>query len=280
MNRYSVLEQLLFPPTHVDAGRLSAALAGKTVVITGASYGIGEQLALALVGTGAKLVLVARTGEKLRQVADEVERKGGRAMVYVTDLTQPESVNALAEEMLRLPGGIDYFISNAGKSIRRPLFESLDRYHDFTRTMGVNYLGPVQLLLRVMPAIVKNHGHIINVSSVSVLLPPAPRWAAYQASKAAFDQWFRCAAPELEARGVHITSVYLPLVRTRMIAPTAAYNNAPAMDPAHVARWICRAMCTRKKLLRPWWLPPAELASLLLRSVWQQWSAYKLKQEK
>ncbi len=277
MYRYSVLGHLLFPPTHVDAGRLSAALAGKTVVITGASDGIGEQLAYRLAGTGAQLVLVARTEEKLHAVAAEVAARGGKAVVFAADLTNPTSVDALAAQLLQLPGGIDYFISNAGKSIRRPLFESLARYHDFTRTMGVNYLGPVALLLRILPAIVKSGGHIINVSSVSVLLPPAPRWAAYQASKAAFDQWFRSAAPELEVRGVHTTTVYLPLVRTRMIAPTAAYNNAPAMDPAHVAKKICRAMYSKQATVRPWWLPATELASLLLRKPWQWWCIYKMK---
>lgn len=280
MSRYSLLEHLLFPSTHVDAVRLAAAMAGKTVVITGASYGIGEQLAYALAGTGAQLVLVARTEDKLRAVAAEVVRRGGKATVHVADLTIPSSVDTLAAELLHLPGGIDYFISNAGKSIRRPLIESLDRYHDFTRTIGVNYLGPVQLLLKLMPVLVRNSAHIINVSSASVLLPPTPRWAAYQASKAAFDQWFRCAVPELEAKGVRTTSVYLPLVRTRMIAPTEMYKSAPAMHPAHVARWICRAMYTRQKLQRPWWLPSAELASLLLRRPWQWWCTRKMKQPK
>ena len=280
MSRYSLLEHLLFPPTRIDAARLAAALAGKTVVITGASYGIGEQVAYALAGTGAQLVLVARTEEKLNEVRAEVERQGGRATVHAADLTDETAVEALAAKLQQVPGGIDFFVSNAGKSIRRPLFESLDRYHDFTRTMGVNYLGPVQLLLKVMQQLVRNKGHIINVSSVSVLLPPAPRWAAYQASKAAFDQWFRCAAPDLEARGVHTTTVYLPLVRTRMIAPTEVYKSAPAMDPRHVAQRICHAMYRKQKVIRPWWLPTAELASLLLRREWVWWSIYQLKQQK
>lgn len=279
MYRYSLLEHLLFPSTHVDAVRLAAAMAGKTVVITGASYGIGEQLAYTLAGTGAQLVLVARTEEKLRAVAAEVFRRGGMATVHVADLTIPSSVDTLAAELLHLPGGINYFISNAGKSIRRPLFESLDRYHDFTRTMGVNYLGPVQLLLKLLPVLVRNSAHVINISSVSVLLPPAPRWAAYQASKAAFDQWFRCAVPELETMGIHTTTIYLPLVRTRMIAPTEIYSAAPAMDPTHVARKICRAISRKQSIVRPWWLPVAELASLLLRRPWQWWCARKMKQQ-
>lgn len=280
MSRYSFAEHLLFPPTRIDMRRLADAVAGKTVVITGASYGIGEQLAYILAAAGAHLALVARTADKLHDVRTAVEQAGGKATVHAADLTNPAAVETLAQDLLQLPGGIHYFISNAGKSIRRPLFESLDRYHDFTRTMGVNYLGPVQLLLKVLPSIAAHHGHIINISSVSVLLPPTPRWAAYQASKSAFDQWFRCAVPELRAKGMHATAVYLPLVRTRMMAPTVAYHNAPAMDPAHVARKICRAMYSRQHTVRPWWLPMAELTSLMLRRPWQWWNTYNLKKQR
>jgi short-subunit dehydrogenase len=127
----------------------------------------------------------------------------------------------------------------------------------------------VQLLLALIPGLVARRGQVINISAINVLLAPMPRWAAYQASKSAFDQWLRSVAPELNARGVATTTLYLPLVRTRMIEPTAAYKKMPAMQPEEVAALICRAILSRKQNYMPWWLPPAQLASLLLRRSWE-----------
>ena len=163
------------------------------------------------------------------------------------DLTNPADVESLLESVHQL-GGVDVLVSNAGKSIRRSIFDSLDRLHDFTRTMNLNYFGPVQLMLSLIPDLVKRRGHVINISAVNVRLIPPPKWAAYQASKTAFDQWFRCVGPELNARGVCTTSIYLPLVRTRMIEPTEAYRNAPAMEPGEVAALICRAINAQTNL--------------------------------
>jgi short-subunit dehydrogenase len=257
---------LFFPFLRLSRARLRRRLAGKTVLITGASYGIGECLAETLAETGARLLLVARTGEKLLEVKRRVEARGGRADVFACDLANAEDVQRLLQQ---LPDGVDIIVNNAGKSIRRSIFDSLDRLHDFTRTMNVNYYGPVQLLLALIPSIVARQGHVINISAVNVLLAPAPRWAAYQASKNAFDQWFRSVGPELNARGVGTTSIYLPLVRTRMIAPTKEYARMPAMQPQEVARLICRAITTRRRAYAPWWMLPAQLASVLLRSPWE-----------
>jgi short-subunit dehydrogenase len=244
-------------------------LAGKTVLITGASYGIGESLAEALAQTEARLLLVARTADKLCVVKQKVEARGGRADVLPCDLTDAAEVESLLRHLLQLPDGIDVVVSNAGKSIRRSVFDSLDRLHDFSRTMNLNYFGPVQLLLALIPTLVARRGQVINVSAVNVLLASPPRWAAYQASKTAFDQWFRCVGPELNARGVATTSIYLPLVRTRMIEPTKEYRNAPAMQPEQVASLICRAINSRRRSYGPWWLLPAQLASVLFRRPWE-----------
>lgn len=266
-NDYSLIEHLLFPPTRVNERILAESVKGKTVLITGASYGIGESLAYALGKTGASLLLVARTAEKLEKIKTEIEAGGAeRVTVLPTDLTRPEQIENLLQILKALPEGIDIVVSNAGKSIRRPLLESLDRHHDFTRTMALNYLGPTELLLGLIPTLKKNKGHIINVSAVNVLLLPAPYWAAYQASKTAFDQWFRCAAPELQATGIRTTTVYLPLVRTRMIEPTAEYRKMPAMSPQHVAKIICRSFYTRRnKNYAPWWLILGQIGSVILR---------------
>ena len=179
--------------------------------------------------------------------------------MFPCDLTNAAEVESLLQHLLRLPNGIDVVVSNAGKSIRRSIFDSLDRRHDFSRTMNLNYFGPVQLLLALIPTLVARKGQVINISAVNVLLASAPKWAAYQASKTAFDQWFRCVGPELDARGVATTSIYLPLVRTRMIEPTKEYSSAPAMQPEQVASLICRAINSRRRSYGPWWLLPAQL---------------------
>ncbi|HEV3257288.1 MAG TPA: SDR family NAD(P)-dependent oxidoreductase, partial [Gemmataceae bacterium] len=256
---------LFFPFLWFSRSKLQKRLAGRTVLITGASYGIGECLAEALADTKAHLLLVARTAEKLLEVKHRVEARGGRADVFPCDLANPVEVETLLQKLHQVPGGIDILVSNAGKSIRRSIFDSLDRFHDFSRTMNLNYFAPVQLLLALIPTLVARRGHVINVSAVNVLLVPAPKWAAYQASKTAFDQWFRSVGPELNARGVSTTSVYLPLVRTRMIEPTEAYRNMPAMRPEQVARLICKAINSRRRTYAPWWLLPGQLASVLLR---------------
>lgn len=259
------MKLLFFPFLRLDRARLHKQLAGKTVLITGASYGIGECLAESLAGTGAHLLLVARTTEKLIEVKKRVEAKGGWADIFPCDLTNAEEVQTLLEELHQLPNGIDIFVNNAGKSIRRSIFDALDRLHDFSRTMNLNYFGPVQLMLSLMPVLVARQGHVINISAVNVLLIPIPKWAAYQASKTAFDQWFRCVAPELNAHGVSTTTIYLPLVRTRMIEPSKAYKNMPAMQPEDVAQLICAAINSRRRTYAPWWLILGQLASVLFR---------------
>ncbi len=269
MGLRAVLEWVLFPRAALDQDKLERALRGRTVLITGASFGIGEAVARLAAGAGARVLLVARTADRLEALAEEIRAGGGAAVALPADLTDGEAVEELVARLSTLSPAPDIVVSNAGKSIRRPLFESLERFHDVTRTIGVNYLGPVRLLLAAIPGLCERRGQVINVSAANVLLLPAPYWAAYQASKTAFDQWLRCAAPELRARGVAVTSVYLPLVRTRMIAPTAKYDDVPAMQPEQAARLVAAMMLTRQSWWAPWWLPPAHFASALLRRPWE-----------
>lgn len=260
---------LFFPFLGFNRRQLQRYLAGKTVLITGASYGIGECLTEILADTQAHLLLVARTEAKLIEVKQRVEAKGGRADIFPCDLRNASEVTTLIKTLQRLPNGIDIFVSNAGKSICRSIFESLGRLHDFTRTMNLNYFGPVQLMLGLIPVLIARRGQVINISAVNVLLIPAPQWAAYQASKTAFDQWFRSVGPELTAQGLSTTSIYLPLVRTRMIEPTKAYRDLPAMQPEQVAQLICKAILARRRTYAPWWLMMGQLASVLLRWPWE-----------
>jgi short-subunit dehydrogenase len=261
-NGYNLLEFLLFPPTWLNEQRLKKEVSGKTILITGATFGIGEELSYKLAETDAKLILVARTEEKLVEIKNKI---GGNATIFACDLTKTEAVENLLIELKQLPNGIDIFINNAGKSIRRPIYESLDRFHDFQRTMALNYFAPVQMLLSLIPILEQNQGQIINISAVNVLMIPAPFWAAYQASKTAFDQWFRCVSAEVNARNIKTSMIYLPLVRTRMIEPTAEYKNAPAMSPQHVASIICQTIYTRKRKHSPWWLIFGQIGSVILR---------------
>lgn len=270
MSANGLLEYLLFPPVSLNKQKLGRQLEGKTVLITGASSGIGEQLVFLLAETKVHLILVARRENKLLALKSVIERKeSAQISVYPADLRNEKDREGLLAFLHQLPDGLDIVISNAGHSIRRPIHQSLDRYHDFTRTMTINYLAPVQLLLSTIPLLEKKQGHIINVSTINALLLPLPHWAAYQASKAAFDTWFRSAAPELNMMGMFITSIYLPLVRTPMILPTAAYQKLPAMSPQHAAEIIGNSIYTKRTIYKPWWLIFGQLGSVLFRRGWE-----------
>lgn len=269
MYKYSFLERLLFPPVYLNKKKLSEKLKGKTVLITGASSGIGEQAAYLLADINAHLILVARREEKLLAMKSEIEKKTAAVTVFSADLRNEEEMGRLIEYIHQLPYGLDLVVSSAGKSIRRSINDSLNRYHDFARTMAINYFAPVQLLLSAIPLLQKNHGQVIDISSVNVLLIPFPNWAAYEASKSAFDTWFRSAAPELNSMGISTTSIYFPLVRTPMILPTASYKKMPAMSPEHAARIICKLMYTKRKKYMPWWLIFLQLSSILFRGIWE-----------
>lgn len=276
------LEALLFPPTSLHPRVLASCLEGKTILITGASSGIGEQLAYLLADYKVHLILVARREDKLRAVKEMVEKRTppARVTLFPADLRDDEALSGLVRFLHQLPQGLDLVVSNAGHSIHRSIYQSLDRYHDFTRTMAINYAAPVQLLLSVIPLLEQAQGHIIQVSTINVLLHPFPEWAAYQASKSAFDSWFLSVAPELNAAGIATSSVYLPLVRTPMMAPTAAYEKLPAMTASQAARVIGRLMYTRKKTFKPWWVIFGQLGSVLFRGWLEQLLPRQLRKRK
>lgn len=269
MHTYNFIESLLFPPIHFNGGKLIKKIHGKTILITGASSGIGEQLAIFLskLEIDLKLILVARRGEKLEALKQSIESKTVVVHIISADLRVQEGMNSLLEYLNSLPGGLDIVVNNAGLSINRPVLQSLDRFHDFTRTMAINYFAPVQLIMSVITILQQNKGQIINISTINALIAPVPNWAAYQASKSAFDTWFQSAAPELIGTGITCTSIYLPLVKTPMIAPTKAYDKAPAMSTEHVAKVICRAMYSKKRRYQPWWLIWGELSTVLFKRI-------------
>jgi NAD(P)-dependent dehydrogenase (short-subunit alcohol dehydrogenase family) len=230
---------------------LSGAIGGKVVLITGASSGIGKAAAVKCAEAGAEVLLVARTPEKLEETKATIEEAGGTAHIHQCDLSNMEDVERMASEVLEQHGRVDVLVNNAGRSIRRSVELSYERFHDFERTMQLNYFGALRLILSLLPAMRKlskgrKGGQIINVSSIGVQTH-TPRFSAYVASKAALDAWSRCVASEVVDDGVHITTIYMPLVRTPMIAPTKMYDAFPTSTPEEAAEMITNAMINKPK---------------------------------
>jgi short-subunit dehydrogenase len=222
------------------ARSLEGSVKGRTVLITGASSGIGESAAHQIGAAGATILLVARTREKLEEVAEEVADAGGKAHVHPCDLSDPN-------EVLESHGHVDILVNNAGKSIRRSVDRSYERFHDYQRTMQLNYFAPVKLILDLLPVMRdRSSGHIINISTIGLQVN-TPRFAAYLASKAALDAFSRGIAPEIIGDGVHVTTIYMPLVRTPMIAPTKVYDRLPTLSPEQAADMIAEAIRKRPK---------------------------------
>jgi short-subunit dehydrogenase len=229
------------------AGSLSRSVDGRTVMITGASSGIGEAAAREVGKAGGVVLLVARSADKLEALAEEVRELGGDAFAHPCDLTDPDDVDRMAAEVLAEYGHVDVLINNAGKSIRRSINRSYDRFHDYQRTMQLNYFAPVKLILDLLPVMRRRGaGHIVNVSTIGLQVN-TPRFAAYLASKAALDAFSRSIGPEVIGDGVHITTVYMPLVRTPMIAPTKIYDRLPTLSPEEAAEMIVEALRKRPK---------------------------------
>jgi NAD(P)-dependent dehydrogenase (short-subunit alcohol dehydrogenase family) len=254
-------------PRASDPDRLHDAVSEATVLVTGASFGIGAATARKLASAGATVLLAARSADKLDELKATIAADGGNAVSYPADVSDEAAVAELAKRIRAEHGAPDIVVNNAGKSIRRSLHEQYERPHDFDRTIGVNYLGPIRLLLELVPEMRRRgSGHIVNVSSVGVRTPPGPRWGAYQASKGAFDMWLRSVAPELHADGVDVTSIYFGLINTRMMEPTKSLRNAPGLSAEQAADIVAKAITDRPRTIAPWWLWPAEVATVVLRA--------------
>lgn len=226
---------------------LSGAVKGKTVLITGASSGIGHATALKVAGAGGRVIIVARDPEKLAATKKEIEAAGGEAHVYSADVADMASCDELVGKIVRDHGGIDILVNNAGRSIRRSVHLSYDRFHDFERTMQLNYFGALRLIMGFLPSMVeRNRGQIINILSIGVQVNQ-PRFSAYVASKAALGAFARCAQPEFHHNNIVFTNIYMPLVKTPMIAPTKMYDNVPTLSPDAAADMICEGIIERPK---------------------------------
>jgi thioester reductase-like protein len=222
-------------------------LDGRRVVITGASSGIGRATALKVAAEGGVPLLVARRQQELEEVRDEIIAAGGQASVYPADLTDEESVHKAVSAMLAEHGRVDMLVNNAGRSIRRSIRLSYDRFHDYERAMAINYFGAVRLILALLPHMSeRKFGHIVNVSSIGVQ-GIAPRFSAYAASKAALDYFSKIAATETHGDGITFTTIHMPLVRTPMIRPTKIYDAFPTKSPDQAADMVITALKHRPK---------------------------------
>jgi NAD(P)-dependent dehydrogenase (short-subunit alcohol dehydrogenase family) len=227
-------------------------LEGKRILLTGASSGIGEAAAEKLAREGATVVVVARRRELLDDLAARITAEGGDARAHACDLADLDAIDDLVATVEKDLGGIDILINNAGRSIRRPLAESLDRWHDVERTMTLNYYSPLRLIRGLAPGMrERGDGHIINVSTWGVLSESSPLFAVYNASKAALTAVSRVIETEWSKDGVHSTTLFYPLVKTPMIAPTRAYDGLPGLTADEAADWMLTAARTRPVRIAP-----------------------------
>jgi NAD(P)-dependent dehydrogenase (short-subunit alcohol dehydrogenase family) len=227
-------------------------LAGKRILLTGASTGIGEAAAEQFARHGATVVAVARRQDLLDALADRITAAGGTAMSIPCDLSDMEAIDALVADVEKRIGGIDILINNAARSIRRPLADSLERWHDVERIMALNYYGPLRLIRGLAPGMLeRGDGHIINVSTWGVMSEASPMFGVYNASKAALGSISRVVETEWGRKGVHSTTLYYPLVATPMIKPTKAYDGMPALSPEEAAEWMVTAARTRPVRIAP-----------------------------
>jgi NAD(P)-dependent dehydrogenase (short-subunit alcohol dehydrogenase family) len=236
-------ERHLDPDLFIDRS-LKGAAGGKVVLVTGGSSGIGLAAACKFAEAGAITVICARDADKLEEAVKEIKTYAGKdakVYSYSVDIADEAGCKAFLDTLQAEHGGVDFLINNAGRSIRRAIENSYDRFHDFERTMQLNYFGCLRVTMGVLPGMVaKRKGHVVNISSIGVLTN-APRFSAYVASKAALDAWTRCASSEYADVGVTFTTINMPLVRTPMIAPTAIYKNVPTLSPEEAADMIAQA---------------------------------------
>lgn len=234
-------ERHLDPDLFIDRS-LKGKVRGKVVLITGGSSGIGLSTAQRVAEAGAITLIVARGEDELHKARDAMKAKGGKVFAYTADLADMADCDRLIKTVLDEHGHVDILINNAGRSIRRSIELSYDRFHDFERTMQLNYFGSLRLIMGFMPGMTQRRkGHIINISSIGVLAN-SPRFSAYVASKAALDAFSRCAQGELSGKGISFTTINMPLVKTPMIAPTKMYDSIPTLSPEEAAELVVRGI--------------------------------------
>ncbi len=237
-------ERHLDPDLFIDRS-LKGTVGGKVVLVTGGSSGIGLAAAHKFAEAGATTIICGRDQDKLDEACKEAKAKGYQFVAYSADIADMADCDRFVQQLIADHGGVDFLINNAGRSIRRAIESAYDRFHDYERTMQLNYFGCLRVTTGLLPGMVaKKRGHVVNISSIGVLTN-APRFSAYVASKAALDAWTRCASSEFADQGITFTTINMPLVRTPMIAPTKIYQNVPTLSPEEAADMIAQACISK-----------------------------------
>ena len=249
----SLWKKIVYPSIAISDNKLSLHFAGKWVVVTGATSGIGEALTLRLIQAKANLYLIARNEQKLIDLCNQAKKNGCEACYDAIDLRQREQLDALCSTLRDRFPSVSYLFCNAGKSINRTINDSIDRMHDFDRTMDLNYRSMVALSLALMPTLREAKGHIVYTSSVSCRYPFIPGWSAYHASKCAANVWCRTARRECKQLGVKVQIAYMPLVHTPMSDVNERYKNMPAYTADDAACILLRLAMSGKFSYKPWW---------------------------
>ncbi|MFR9673522.1 SDR family NAD(P)-dependent oxidoreductase [Streptomyces sp. TR06-5] len=250
----AALRRLLHGRPRADDRRLAGAVAGRTVLVTGASSGVGRQVARRLATAGARVLVTARSAGRLEILVREIAAEGGSAAAFPADLTDPAAVAALAAWVEDEQGGVDALVNNAGHSLWRSFALTEFRPTDSVRMTEVNHLGPLRLTLALLPGMrARGGGRIVGVCSIAALLPTLPRMAAYVAAKSAFDTWLRGLATEVRGDGVRVVSVYLGVTRTRMTSATPWLRRVRPLSATDAAGLVCDALVYRRTSIGPWW---------------------------
>lgn len=269
----SLQARILYPSVILNKRKASTALAGKTILITGATFGIGEALVRHLFHYEVTLILVARTIEKLLAIKNESLDHAAKVTTFYCDFYNKESIGELCDKLRSVH--IDYFISNAGKSIMRSFGESINRPDDYHKTIAVNYLAPVQLITTLSECFKKAGTHIINVSTYNVLMKTPPKWSAYVSSKKAMHSWIESNIPELASMNITVSNIYLPLVESRMKDANKNYTHTPAMSMNTAVVIIVKGLLKKDYHFKPWWHVPFQVLMLLGNPLWNlYWYKY------
>ncbi|MBJ9953455.1 MULTISPECIES: SDR family NAD(P)-dependent oxidoreductase [unclassified Acinetobacter] len=273
-------EFLFFQGPRITQSKIDQHFQKKTILITGASFGIGEACAKRLSHTECTLVLVARSTDKLLQLKNELELNQCQVKIIVTDLYQLDAAENIFQHLQVQDIQVDILIHNAGKSIQRSIWKSLNRAQDIDRSIAINYINPAQLTRLLLPELKQQSGQILVVSTINAKLFAPPLWSSYQASKVAMQQWILAIQPELAIQQIDTCLVYLPLVRTRMILPTKHYDHMPAMQVQSAANAILDSLMGHKRQWQPWWLILAQIASGLFSTPIYYFYCYMLGRKK
>ena len=256
-------EKLFFQAPNPTQQQITRHFHGKSILITGASFGIGEALASSLAQVPCQLILVARSIDKLATLKQQLEPSGCKVILIQADLYDENAADLINNALKQQQIQIDILIHNAGKSIQRSIWNTLDRPQDIQRTIAINYLNPAQLTRLLLPDLQQTHGQVAVVSTINAKLFAPPLWSSYQASKTAMQQWILAIQPELAVHQISASLIYMPLVRTRMIAPTQHYQNMPAMTAQQAAQSVLYSLIQRKRQWQPWWLGIAQVCCYL-----------------